>query len=148
MAGDIQGTPGNDTLYGTSGDDTFDGKGGNDIEVGIGGNDTFIFNAGYGRLEIDETSYAAGMTSVLKLGPEINESSVTVTGSCLRAALTCERGGSACKMSRSPTASSSVFFMLILRSLLISPASNRKRVGRSNDDQWWQPDCTPDQDCD
>ena len=47
------GTTGNNILYGTTGNDTLDGHGGSDLEIGQGGNDHYIFNAGYGRLEID-----------------------------------------------------------------------------------------------
>ncbi|MFM0158551.1 MULTISPECIES: beta strand repeat-containing protein [Paraburkholderia] len=72
------GTTGNDTLYGTDGADQFDGNGGNDVEIGDGGNDTFVFNAGYGQLEINETDYNGAANNVLQLGAGISESSVTV----------------------------------------------------------------------
>ncbi|SIO72643.1 Haemolysin-type calcium binding protein related domain-containing protein [Burkholderia sp. GAS332] len=72
------GTTGNDTLYGTAGADLFDGKGGNDVEIGDGGNDTFVFNAGYGELEINETDDSSTAANVLQLGAGISESSVTV----------------------------------------------------------------------
>ncbi|NBI44124.1 beta strand repeat-containing protein [Burkholderia sp. ISTR5] len=76
------GTTGADKLYGTSGADVFDGKGGNDVATGRGGNDTFIFNAGYGHLEINESDFSANANNVLKLGAGIDPSKVTVhTGS-------------------------------------------------------------------
>lgn len=76
LAHDIQGTTGNDTLYGIYGADTFDGKGGNDLEIGRGGNDTFIFNRGYGKLEIQEVMSPG---SVLQLGAGLTASDMTVT---------------------------------------------------------------------
>jgi Ca2+-binding RTX toxin-like protein len=79
MAQNIRGTSGNDTLYGTSGNDTFDGEGGNDLEIGLGGSDTFIFNQGYGHLEINETNYTGGC-SVLALGAGIDEAAMSVSG--------------------------------------------------------------------
>ena len=66
------GTTGNNILYGTTGNDTFDGHGGSDLEIGQGGNDHYIFNMGYGRLEVDnrggntahgELDFGAGITN-------------------------------------------------------------------------------------
>lgn len=74
------GTAGNDTLYGTGNAEVFDGKGGNDYVVGGGGGDTFIFNAGYGKLEIAETDSSATPHNVLQLGAGISASSVSVRG--------------------------------------------------------------------
>ncbi|MCT7294601.1 hemolysin [Ralstonia sp. CHL-2022] len=73
------GTSGADTLYGTSGADVFDGKGGNDIEIGKGGGDTFIFNVGYGSLEINELDTSGSSINVLRLGPGINLASLQVS---------------------------------------------------------------------
>ena len=73
------GTTGANNLYGTSGAEVFDGKGGNDYENGGGGGDTFIYNAGYGSLEIDETDYSSNPNNVLKLGVGITASQLTVT---------------------------------------------------------------------
>ncbi|MFL9866670.1 calcium-binding protein [Paraburkholderia fungorum] len=75
------GTPGDDKLYGTSGADVFDGKGGNDYVRGGGGGDTFIFNAGYGKLEIDEYDSGSAPHNVLQLGAGISASSVSVKSS-------------------------------------------------------------------
>jgi len=72
------GTTGNDTLYGTSGADLLDGKGGDDVEYGEGGNDTFVFNSGYGQLEINE-NYSSGAQSVLQLGSGITTSTLHVS---------------------------------------------------------------------
>ena len=74
---EMTGTPGNETLWGTSGADIIDGKGGNDVAYGGGGGDTFIFNAGYGKLEISESDSSSNPHNVLKLGG-ISASSVTV----------------------------------------------------------------------
>jgi len=75
----ITGTTGNDSLTGTSGADHFDGRGGNDIETGLGGDDTFVFNAGYGHLEINEQDSNTSANNVLILGAGITTSGVTVT---------------------------------------------------------------------
>lgn len=75
---EMAGTTGNDTLYGTTGADLLDGKGGNDSVTGHGGNDTFVFDSGYGYLEINET-YIAGQQPVLQLGPGITASNLQVT---------------------------------------------------------------------
>lgn len=74
---EASGSTGSDTLYGTSGADVFDGKGGGDFVSGGGGADTFVYNSGYGRLEIDESNYGS-VESVLKLGAGIDETSTTV----------------------------------------------------------------------
>jgi hypothetical protein len=76
----ITGTANTDLLYGNSAaGNTFNGLGGNDFEQGTGKQDVFIFNKGYGRLEINETNGSANGT--LKLGSGITESSVRVTAS-------------------------------------------------------------------
>ncbi|MFM0432024.1 calcium-binding protein [Paraburkholderia aspalathi] len=74
------GTSGNDKLYGTASAEVFDGKGGNDYVQGGGGGDTFIFNAGYGKLEIYESDKSNSPYNVLQLGPGIDKSSVRVRG--------------------------------------------------------------------
>ena len=78
------GTTGADTLDGTSGADTFDGKGApansQDYEQGNGGADTFIYNAGYGHLEINEDAGSnTNTTATLKLGIGITAASIAVT---------------------------------------------------------------------
>ncbi len=78
MAVTTTGTSGNDTMYGTSEAELFDGKGGNDYIVGGGGDDSFVFNSGYGQLEINEFN-ASGAEGVLELGSGITESSLTVS---------------------------------------------------------------------
>ncbi len=84
IAMELNGTSGADKLYGTSGSDTFDGKGApagsQDYEQGNGGGDVFIFNAGYGHLEISETDFASSPHNVLQLGAGIGEAQVVVTG--------------------------------------------------------------------
>ena len=74
------GTAGNDYLEGTTGAELIDGKGGNDYVEGNGGNDTFVFNVGYGQLEIDET-YTSGQQPVLELGPGITAATLHVANS-------------------------------------------------------------------
>jgi len=74
------GTTGNDTLIGGATPAVFDGKGGNDVEIGIGGSDTFVFNAGYGQLEVNETvGPFSTSAAVLKLGPGIDASQIVVS---------------------------------------------------------------------
>lgn len=81
----IMGTTGNDDLLGTLGADLIDGLGGNDyLNGGDGnnttgsGNDVFVFNAGYGQLEIHEF-YTSGQTPVLLLGYGIETSALKAT---------------------------------------------------------------------
>lgn len=77
---EMTGTTGNDYIHGTAGDDLFDGKGGNDFDFADGGNDTFIFNSGYGHLEI-YNSYSSSQHPVLQLGTGIETSDLRVTAS-------------------------------------------------------------------
>ena len=67
--GALTGSPTNTSLYGTSNADTFDSKGYATYEQGNGGADTFIYNAGYGQVEINE-NFGGGSTStaILQLG--------------------------------------------------------------------------------
>ncbi|ASL46262.1 Poly(beta-D-mannuronate) C5 epimerase 5 [Burkholderia sp. AD24] len=74
----VSGTTGNDSLCGTSAAEVFDGKGGSDYVRGGGGGDTFIFNAGYGKLEIDEMDTGRDPYNVLQLGAGISKSTVKV----------------------------------------------------------------------
>lgn len=74
------GTSSNDTLYGwQAGGNVFDGKGGNDLAIGHGNGDTFVFNRGYGQLEINESDPSSAPHNVLKLGAGITESSVVLS---------------------------------------------------------------------
>ena len=75
----ISGTSGADTLEGTTGADTIDGQGGTDYAKGNGGNDTFLFNAGYGQLTIEQTSFASNPSSTLRFGAGITAAQVRVT---------------------------------------------------------------------
>ena len=77
IAKQMTGGPGSDYIYGTSGADLIDGKGGGDTVQGLGGADTFVFNKGYGALEVDENNHAE-VPSVLRLGQGIVPSDVTV----------------------------------------------------------------------
>ena len=66
------GTQGSDKLYGSYLSNVFDGQGapssGKDLAVGNGGGDTFIFNQGYGALEINEQDRGSNPRNVLRLG--------------------------------------------------------------------------------
>jgi hypothetical protein len=83
LALEATGTAGADTLYGTTGAETFDGRGAptgsQDLESGDGGADTFVFDAGYGHLEIYENGSSADQ-SVLALGAGIAAAQVAITG--------------------------------------------------------------------
>ena len=76
----ITGTAGGDSIVGTSDADMIDGKGApsgsQDYEQGNGGGDAFIYNAGYGQLEVNANG---GGDNVLKLGSGVTPSSVSVT---------------------------------------------------------------------
>ena len=76
----VTGSSSSDTLVGTSGPQTFDGEGGGDLERGAGGADSFIYNAGYGQLEINEgIGSGAANTSRLVFGPGITASNIQVS---------------------------------------------------------------------
>jgi len=70
------GTAGNRRLYGSGGADTFDSGGFANYARGAGGTDTFVYNAGYGQLEIDE---GGSTTSILQMGTGITASQIVVT---------------------------------------------------------------------
>ncbi|TLU70679.1 beta strand repeat-containing protein, partial [Lichenicoccus roseus] len=74
------GTTGSDDLYGTSGANVFDGKGDSDYEQGDGGGDTFIFNQGYGTLEVNEYDTSRSNTNILALGTGINAVDLQISG--------------------------------------------------------------------
>ena len=78
LAREMVGSTGNDSLYGTAGADLLDGGGGTDVAGGNGGNDTFVFNAGYGHLEINEQDFSATAANVLRLGTGMSAASVQV----------------------------------------------------------------------
>jgi hypothetical protein len=74
------GSPQNTKLYGTPAPDTFDSRGYATYEQGNGGNDTFLFNAGYGQLEINEEDHNPSASNVLEFGSGITAAEVQVTG--------------------------------------------------------------------
>ena len=86
-AGRVIGTAGSDTLTATSGTTTFDGHGAPaglaDFMIGLGGQDTFIFNTGYGVLDIkqDDNVYTNPPTlaNVLQFGPGISLPQIKVS---------------------------------------------------------------------
>ncbi|HEY7577653.1 MAG TPA: calcium-binding protein, partial [Acetobacteraceae bacterium] len=78
------GTPGPDILYGTPDADMMDGRGApagtQDYLQGNRGADTFIYNPGYGALEINEnTGIYTSTTATLRLGPGIAPSQLVST---------------------------------------------------------------------
>jgi Ca2+-binding RTX toxin-like protein len=73
------GTTGSESIWGTSGADTLDGHGGGDYINGGGGGDAFVYNSGYGALEIAEYDAASGAHNVLQFGSGILASGVTVS---------------------------------------------------------------------
>ena len=76
MAMATTGTSAGQSLYGTGGADTFDSKGLATYERGYGGGDTFLYNAGYGQLEINENGSGV---NVLQLGSRITATDMQVT---------------------------------------------------------------------
>ncbi|MEP6754788.1 MAG: calcium-binding protein, partial [Chthonomonadales bacterium] len=74
----IDGTTGDDDLRGNGVVNYFDGKGGNDFEAGNSTSDTFVFNQGYGHLEVYEDFLSDESTPILKLGAGITASSLEV----------------------------------------------------------------------
>jgi autotransporter passenger strand-loop-strand repeat protein len=76
----LVGAPDNTMLYGTGGADTFDSEGYARFEQGNGGADTFLYDAGWGALEINENGYWGGPSSgVLQFGPGITAADLTIT---------------------------------------------------------------------
>lgn len=80
------GTTGADQLSGSASAETFDGKGApvgsQDYEQGNGGSNIFVFNQGYGQLEINELG-SSSTTSDLQLGAGIIPAQVTITSDSL-----------------------------------------------------------------
>ncbi|PVM86894.1 hypothetical protein DDF62_17735, partial [Caulobacter radicis] len=73
------GSVANRFLYGTTGVETFDSMGAARTVNGKGGADTFLYNVGYGALEIDQYQYG-GSGSVLRFGAGISLASLTFSG--------------------------------------------------------------------
>ncbi|MEH0197588.1 calcium-binding protein, partial [Caulobacter sp. CCNWLY153] len=69
------GSAGNRRLYGTSGANTFDSRGQAFYAQGNGGADVFIYNAGYGALEIAAT----GSGSILRMGPGFTAENLAIS---------------------------------------------------------------------
>ena len=80
----IEGTTGADTLYGPTFGDTFDGKGAptgsEDYEQGQDGGNTFVYDRGYGQLEINDLKQGNSPPNTLQFGADIMPSDITVTG--------------------------------------------------------------------
>ena len=70
------GTSGNDTLSSIDPGQTYDGKGGNDYAQGKGAGDTFVFDPGYGQLEINENDYSSTQNNTLAFGTGIDPTAV------------------------------------------------------------------------
>ena len=86
------GGSGNDRLYGAGGPTIFDGRGGSDYEQGSAG-DTFLFDPGYGHLEVNETDDDASRVSTLQFGAGILPSQVSLNGNAADWNLTATIGG-------------------------------------------------------
>ncbi|CCH07014.1 calcium-binding protein [Achromobacter xylosoxidans] len=69
---------GSDYIVGTSAGEVLDGGGGNDYILGGGGADTYLFNAGYGLLTINQAEGAPGVISRLRFGAGIDARDITV----------------------------------------------------------------------
>ena len=116
----VTGTTGNDSLDGISTGLTFDGKGGVDYAHGLGDGDTFVFDPGYGQLEVDEYDSLPSPTNTLAFGAGVSPSDVqaSVSGNAVILNPTGPRAigspsttwqstaATGCKTSRSPTARS------------------------------------------
>lgn len=88
------GTTGNDTITGTVMSDTIDGKGGNDQILGGAGGDVYIFNAGYGQLEIIDTDEGYPSTwDELRFGVGIGAEDIAVSQDGSDIILTLSSGG-------------------------------------------------------
>ncbi|PVM82863.1 calcium-binding protein, partial [Caulobacter radicis] len=74
------GSAGNRAFYGTSGADTFDSRGEAYYIRGEGGADVFVYNAGYGDLEIQQVY---GTDSVLQLGAGLDLSNLAFSSDYL-----------------------------------------------------------------
>ncbi len=74
------GTGGNDALYGDATAQIFDGHGGADSVTGNGGGDTYLFNPGYGSLQIAAVA-EGGAQDRLVFGDGLDPASVSVTQS-------------------------------------------------------------------
>ena len=72
----VTGTTGNDNLIGILPGLTYDGKGGSDYAQGMGGGDTFVFDPGYGQLEINEADSSANPDNTLAFGTGIDPTDV------------------------------------------------------------------------
>ena len=84
LSREINGTTGSDTLQASASEDqygtyVFDGKGGNDVDISYGNFDTFVFDAGYGHLEINNDVTSFTPQAVLQLGAGITASALHVT---------------------------------------------------------------------
>ncbi|MHB8283516.1 MAG: calcium-binding protein [Caulobacteraceae bacterium] len=76
----VTGGPGNTSLYGTANADLFDSRGYATYAQGDGGADTFIYNAGYGQLEINEdVGWGSATNAELTFGAGLTASDLTVS---------------------------------------------------------------------
>ena len=105
----VTGTTGNDSLDGISTGLTFDGKGGVDYAHGLGGGDTFVFDPGYGQLEVDEYDSLPSPTNTLAFGAGVSPSDVQASVSGNNIVLTDGVAGDQVTLDMMSTASSSGF---------------------------------------
>jgi len=73
------GSPTNTNLYGTGGSEVFDSQGYANFEYGGGGGDTFVYDPGYGPLQIDENDFSPDPDNVLQFGQGILPTDITVS---------------------------------------------------------------------
>jgi hypothetical protein len=72
------GSPGNLTLYGDGNGDSFDPAGYAHSIVSSGGGDSISYNAGDGALTISETAESGSAENIIKFGPGISRSELTI----------------------------------------------------------------------
>ena len=84
---------GHGNVYGSVTADVFDGHGTFRYEQGNGGGDTFIYNEGYGPLEINEVDSSAAPANVLQLGTGITAANLTIASDASGDVILNENGG-------------------------------------------------------
>nr|WP_316640417.1 calcium-binding protein [uncultured Roseateles sp.] len=75
----LHGKGGDDTILGAAGDDTLDGGAGQDFLDGGTGSDLYVYNIGDGSDQINEADDQAGQVDVLKFGPGVLPSDVSLS---------------------------------------------------------------------
>jgi hypothetical protein len=73
------GSPSNTRLYGNGDANVLDSQGYATVEAGDGGGDTFVYNSGYGHVEIYEVDFSLNPDNVLQFGPGIVPTDVAIS---------------------------------------------------------------------